>query len=73
MFGNIFHYAAEILYNSIKSENGTIEKQQIEYLIKHKERIVMAVDSAFKRELFKLNENDKQIPEYNGLQLINRK
>lgn len=72
MFGNIFHYAAEILYNSIKSENGTIEKQQIEYLIKHKERIVMAVDCAFKRELFKLNENDKQIPEYNGLQLINR-
>lgn len=72
MFGNIFHSAAENIYNAIKSNNGIVAKEMIEHYLKHKENIEMAVDDAFRRELFKMKTEDRIQPEYNGIQLINR-
>ena len=68
MFGNIFHYASQILYKPLSARGKIIHHADIEYLQKHPELIEQAVDKAFSHELF-----NGQTPHYNGLQLINRK
>lgn len=68
MFGNIFHYASQLLYEPLSANGKTIHHSDIEYLQKHPELIERAVDQAFSHELF-----NGQSPSYNGLQLINRK
>ena len=71
VFGNIFHLAARRLYERIKTADNIVTKAAITDLLKHKEVIEMAVDEAFREELFKMKDS-RQKPEYNGLQLINR-
>lgn len=71
VFGNIFHLAAQMLYKRIMNAENIVTKSAIERLLKHTELIEMAVDEAFKEELFKMKDS-RQKPEYNGLQIINR-
>ena len=70
-FGNIFHRAAELIYQRLSSAQQEISKDAIHALLKHPEQIEMIVDQAFREELFG-TDNPTHVPEYNGLQLINR-
>lgn len=73
MFGNIFHKSAQIIYNDMASRNGTVEKTQIQKFLADKGLVEAAVDRAFNEELFKTKSANTHAPEYNGLQIINRK
>lgn len=68
-FGNIFHSAAESIYNDISDDNGNVTKEAIDLLLNEKASISIAkyVDNAFSKEMFR---NRK--PKYDGLMLINR-
>lgn len=71
IFGNIFHKSAYYVYKCLMKKDGVVEKNNISNMLKHSENIERIVDQAFKDELFK-TEGDKHVPEYNGLQIINR-
>ena len=71
VFGNIFHRSAELIYSPFAQSGQKVQGDHIEQLLKHGERIEMIVDQAFRELLFKVDESG-YIPEYNGLQLINR-
>lgn len=71
VFGNIFHRSAELIYSPFVQSGQKVLGEDIEQLLKHGERIEMIVDQAFRELLFKVDESG-YIPEYNGLQLINR-
>ena len=77
MFGNIFHKAAQIIYEDVTSRHATIEKTQLQKYLKDEKILETVVDRAFNEELFKLSAseaaNKKCATEYNGLQIINRK
>ena len=62
-FGNIFHRASEIIYQSSSPHLGGLEGGQKEALLER------AVDQAIREELF---DHAEQMPELNGLQIINR-
>ncbi len=70
-FGNIFHYSAELIYQSLKENHPVIRESHLKELLNHPVTIERIVDKAFKREVFK-NEDETFKPEYNGIQLINR-
>ncbi len=86
VFGNIFHDASQFIYDEITGTDRskidekhpfagpghTVEKSQIEYALKHPGLIERNLDRAFKKHLFN-NEAMTYTPEYNGLQIINRK
>jgi CRISPR/Cas system-associated exonuclease Cas4 (RecB family) len=72
IFGNIFHKSAELIYNGLKRTNNEIYKDDIERVLKETNFIDKIVDQAFKEELFKIHDQSYR-PEYNGLQIINRK
>lgn len=73
IFGNIFHYASQAIYESLTEKDRTITASRIEAVLKDKSFIERIVDTAFKKELFKMTEPfDGKKPDYNGLQLINR-
>ena len=81
-FGSIFHEAIQFIYDEISGANRVkddtkhpfalpgivIQPQQIAYVQKNRSVIERNLDKAFVECLFK----SKHIPEYNGLQLINR-
>ena len=71
VFGNIFHRSAELIYSPFVQSGQEVLSDHIDQLLKHGERIEMIVDQAFRELLFKVDESG-YIPEYNGLQLINR-
>lgn len=86
IFGNIFHRAAQLFYlrmanpaNVKTNEKGELEllrpisvmKGDIEAGLKDSSLVGRLVDEAFREELFKVKENGF-LPQYNGLQLINR-
>ena len=77
MFGNIFHKAAQIIYEDVTSRHATVEKTQLQKFLKDENILETVVDRAFNEELFKLSAseaaNKKRATEYNGLQIINRK
>lgn len=81
MFGNVFHKAAELAYNSIMGTDGTIGKEVIAAVLKDKSALARFVDDAFKIELFHIKDKHNRYvnglenvrPEFNGLQIINRK
>ena len=77
MFGNIFHKAAQIIYEDVTSRHATVEKTQLQKYLKDEKILETVVDRAFNEELFKLSAseaaNKKHATEYNGLQIINRK
>ena len=68
MFGNIFHKAAENIYNEL---GFNVTAAPLQALLKHPASIARAVDAAFKTELFQLKASDS-MPELNGVQTINR-
>lgn len=72
MFGNIFHRSAELIYTHLKEKNQRIQASDIHDLRTKGKRIEQFVDQAFNEELFNVS-NKGYRPEYNGLQLINRK
>ena len=67
-FGNIFHYAAELLYGELSQKGkGTITKTALEYYIQNEALLFDYIDKSFKKNFFK----DGRV-EYNGEQFINR-
>lgn len=73
MFGNIFHKAAQLIYEDVADRQGTVEKTQLQKYLKDGGMLETVVDRAFNEELFKTNSATARTPEYNGLQIINRK
>lgn len=77
MFGNIFHKAAQFIYEDVTSRHATVEKTQLQKYLKDEKMLETVVDRAFNEELFKLSAseaaNKKRATEYNGMQIINRK
>lgn len=71
-FGNIFHKAAELLYQPFVGK--TITASYIDDLLKEKGNITIQryVDSAFRSELFMIKDEKRKMPKLNGLQTINR-
>lgn len=68
-FGNIFHKAAELLYEEIlKTNNGTIDKSDFEKYIKTPQLLYRFINDAFVEKFFK--KGNKAV--YNGEQFINR-
>ena len=72
VFGNIFHEAAQMLYEKMTQKDATICKADIDDILKTKVDIERAVDAALHKELFKLSDPHAKMPELNGLQIINR-
>ncbi len=66
-FGNVFHEAAQYIYNDIKDSQDQVTKEAIQALLNDKEKLEGYIDKAFSHELFA----DKT-PYYDGLQLIYR-
>ena len=70
-FGNIFHDAAMEIYGKMAGENNTlITKEMIEHAVSDKSYLRDVVDKAFRKNLFKTDDNEERKIEYNGLQLI---
>ena len=73
IFGNIFHKAAQTLYERLKTlTDNRITALAIDDLLKSAVEIEQAVDDAFRTELFQISDPNRKIPAYDGLQLINR-
>ncbi len=74
MFGNIFHHSAFLIYQYLAQQNGLIQKEAISNMLNKNQGLALEriVDQAYNDILFKVK-NNQQRPEYNGLQLINRK
>ena len=73
IFGNIFHKAAQTLYEKLKVLTGNhITALVIDDYLKSKIEIEQAVDAAFRTELFQIKDQNRKTPDYDGLQLINR-
>ena len=64
-FGNIFHKAAQIVYEQLMQQKGNhIVASDLQELLRSKVPIELAVDSAFREELFHLSPQDSHlIPE----------
>ena len=73
IFGNIFHKAAQTLYEKLKALTGNhITSLVIDDYLKRTIEIEQAVDDAFRTELFQIKDPNRKMPNYDGLQLINR-
>lgn len=72
VFGNIFHLAAQLIYEKLSERQEMITRGALEALLKTRAGIERAVDEAFNTELFKIKSAQVRASEYNGLQLINR-
>lgn len=70
VFGNIFHYASQLVYKQLQDNDGWIKPTYIEKIVKSNVELQRVVDKAFCKELF--NNPSGAKPEYNGHQLINR-
>lgn len=70
-FGNIFHRSAELIYLQLSQRDKEISQDTILSFLKRPEQLEMIVDQAFREELYGTS-NPTHLPEYNGLQLINR-
>ena len=74
LFGTLFHTAAEMLYNDIKTGDNTLHADAIRRFIKTPALLERYVDKAFRQELFRIDDSRRNVkPTYNGLQLINRR
>ena len=72
IFGNIFHNSSEKIYRRLTEKNNKIFATDLEAIINSRIDIERAVDETFKEELFKISAKGTQMPDYNGLQIINR-
>jgi len=73
IFGNIFHEASQKIYERITAGGTHITADNIKWMLSHGAEIERIVDETFMDELFKLPKGAGTRPEYNGLQLINRR
>ena len=72
-FGNIFHEAAERVYRRLQQAYGnTLHTEHLQEMRNAKAELEAAVDRAFKKCLFKVDEDQGFTPDYSGLQLLNR-
>jgi CRISPR/Cas system-associated exonuclease Cas4 (RecB family) len=67
VFGNIFHTAAQLLYQRLARADGTVTIPDIDRLLKTRADIERCVDEAFSQEFFK-----STFKELSGLQIIHR-
>ena len=72
VFGNIFHQAAQNVYEKLLQRSNRIMPADLDELLKTEVDIERAVDDAFKRELFQIKDPSRPLPPFDGLQLINR-
>ncbi len=70
IFGNIFHHAAQTLYEQFGQQR--ITTSDLDALLKSGVEIERAVDQAIKEELFLIKDPMHPMPPLDGLQLINR-
>ncbi len=71
IFGNIFHHASELFYNQF-GKGAVIQQGDIDEYLKRPELLGKLVDEAFREDLFNIKDPHGYLPEYNGLQIINR-
>ena len=72
IFGNIFHLAAQLVYEKLMQKSRMIMAKDIEYLLQTDVDIERAVDEAFKQALFQIKDTTRKLPPLDGLQIINR-
>ena len=72
VFGNIFHDAAQTIYEKMIQKSTTITSADIDTILKARVDIEWAVDTALRKALFKLEDPHARTPELNGMQIINR-
>lgn len=73
IFGNIFHKAAQTIYERLMAITGNyISTLSIDDILKNRIEIEQVVDNAIKSELFQMKDLSSPIPELDGLQIINR-
>ena len=72
IFGNIFHLAAQLVYEKLMQKSRIIMANDIEYLLQTEVDIERAVDEAFKQALFQIKDTARKLPPLDGLQIINR-
>ena len=72
LFGNIFHKAAQLVYQYLSQTHNTITTMALDDLLKDAVTIVHMVDEAIKQEFFHINDASRPLPPLDGLQLINR-
>ena len=70
IFGNIFHMAAQLLYQKMTEQSSRILATDIDRVLKTKVDIERCVDQAISQELF--HSPASVVPDLNGLQIINR-
>ena len=71
-FGNIFHLAAQLIYEKLMQKCHQILAKDIEYLLQNEVDTERVVDEAIKRELFQIKDATRRLPPLDGLQIINR-
>lgn len=69
LFGTIFHFSAQLVYEDLTVNGKTIRKEDLERLLRDEVKLQNYVDLAFKEKFFQVAPDNK--PEYNGVQLIN--
>ena len=57
LFGTLFHTAAEMLYNDIKTGDNTLHADAIRRFIKTPALLERYVDKAFRQELFRIDDS----------------
>ena len=72
LFGNIFHKAAQLVYQYLVATKATITTMAIDDLLKEEVTIERVVDEAIKQEFFHIHDASRPLPPLDGLQLINR-
>jgi hypothetical protein len=72
LFGNIFHKAAQLIYQYLAQTKATVSVMAIDDLLKDAVTIERVVDEAFKQEFFHITDASRPMPPLDGLQLINR-
>ncbi|WP_028911788.1 PD-(D/E)XK nuclease family protein [Prevotella sp. MA2016] len=72
LFGNIFHKAAQLVYQYLSQTHNTITTMALDDLLKDAVTIVHMVDEGIKQEFFHIDDASRPLPPLDGLQLINR-
>ena len=72
LFGNIFHKAAQLIYQYLAQTKATITTMALDDLLKDEATIERVVDEAIKQEFFHIDDASRPLPALDGLQLINR-
>lgn len=70
-FGNIFHKAAELIYEHMKDKNGYIHPTDLKNMLANKKLLKEYVNKAFATELFHTTVPSGSPEGYTGLHLIN--